>query len=109
MTYNDCTIVFNGEIYNYIELRNDLIKRGHHFRTTSDTEVILHLYAEYGDDFVNLLNGMFAFIIFNKAKNKLYIARDHFGIKPLYWYHDEGKIIFGSEIKALLAHPEYRR
>jgi asparagine synthase (glutamine-hydrolysing) len=106
MTYNDCTLVFNGEIYNYIELRNELIKKGHKFRTTSDTEVILHLYVEYGDDFVNLLNGMFAFIIFDKPKKRLYIARDHFGIKPLYWYRDQNRIIFGSEIKALLAHPD---
>lgn len=105
MTFNNCTIVFNGEIYNYIELREDLIRKKHEFKTTSDTEVILHLYTEYGYDFVNLLNGMFAFIIFDKTKNKLFIARDHFGIKPLYWYHDENKIIFGSEIKALLAHP----
>lgn len=106
MFFNDCILVFNGEIYNYIELRNDLINKGHEFRTTSDTEVILHLYAEYGNDFVNLLNGMFAFIIFDKPKNSLFIARDHFGIKPLYWYLDNNKIIFGSEIKALLAHPE---
>ncbi len=106
MTYNDCTIVFNGEIYNYIELRNDLIKKGHQFKTTSDTEVILHLYAEHGNDFVNLLNGMFAFIIYDKQKHKIFVARDHFGIKPLYWFHDENKIVFGSEIKALLAHPE---
>jgi len=108
MMFNGCTLVFNGEIYNYIELRNDLIRKGHEFRTTSDTEVILHLYVEYGNDFVNLLNGMFAFIIYDQPKNKLFIARDHFGIKPLYWYHDESKIIFGSEIKALLAHPEIK-
>ena len=108
MTFNDCTIVFNGEIYNYIELRNDLKRKGHEFKTTSDTEVILHLYVEYGEDFVNLLNGMFAFIIYEKSKNKLFIARDHFGIKPLYWYHDDNKILFASEIKALLAHPEIR-
>ncbi|MGF2412017.1 MAG: asparagine synthase (glutamine-hydrolyzing), partial [Ferruginibacter sp.] len=76
------------------------------FKTTSDTEVLLHLYAEYGDNFVNLLNGMFAFIIFDKRKNRLLVARDHFGIKPLYWYADDSKIIFGSEIKALLAHPD---
>ena len=105
MTFNNCTIVFNGEIYNYIELREDLIRKKHQFKTTSDTEVMLHLYIEYGDDFVNLLNGMFAFIIFDKSKNKLFIARDHFGIKPLYWYQDDRKIVFGSEIKALLAHP----
>jgi asparagine synthase (glutamine-hydrolysing) len=106
MTFNNCTIVFNGEIYNYIELREDLKKKGHHFLTTSDTEVLLHLYLEYGNDFVNLLNGMFAFIILDKTKNRLFISRDHFGIKPLYWYQDNHKILFGSEIKALLAHPE---
>lgn len=106
MTVEDCTIVFNGEIYNYIELRENLIRRGRKFSTTSDTEVILHMYLELGDKFVNLLNGMFAFIILDRRKNQLFIARDHFGIKPLYWYHDDDKIIFGSEIKALLAHPQ---
>ncbi|HEX7411812.1 MAG TPA: asparagine synthase (glutamine-hydrolyzing), partial [Bacteroidales bacterium] len=106
MTFHNCTIVFNGEIYNYIELRKELISKGHEFSTTSDTEVILHLYIEYGEEFINILNGMFAFIIFDKRKNKLLIARDHFGIKPLYWYHDDHKVVFGSEIKALLAHPE---
>jgi asparagine synthase (glutamine-hydrolysing) len=106
MNFQDCTIVYNGEIYNYIELRNDLIGKGHKFHTTSDTEVILHLYAEYGNECVRLLNGMFAFIILDRRKNKLFISRDHFGIKPLYWYHDEKKIVFGSEIKAILAHPE---
>ncbi len=106
MTFEYFTIVFNGEIYNYIELRNDLIKRGHQFKTTSDTEVILHLYAEFGADFVKMLNGMFALIIYDKSNHNIFVARDHFGIKPLYWYHDENKIVFGSEIKALLAHPE---
>ncbi len=106
MSFDNCTIVFNGEIYNYIELKENLKKKGHSFSTTSDTEVILHLYAEYGNDFVNLLNGMFAFIIYNRNKNTLFIARDHFGIKPLYWYHDNELILFGSEIKALLAHPD---
>lgn len=106
MTFNDCTIVYNGEIYNYIELRVDLIKRGHQFVTTSDTEVILHMYNEYGDDFVNNLNGMFAFIIYDKYRKRLLIARDHFGIKPLYLYQDERKIVFGSEIKAILSHPD---
>ena len=108
MTFDDNTIVFNGEIYNYIELKEDLKKKGHLFHTTSDTEVILHLYAEYGNDFVNLLNGMFAFIIYDKNQNKLFIARDHFGIKPLYWFHDDQIIAFGSEIKALLAHPNIK-
>lgn len=105
MTFDSCTIIFNGEIYNYIELRETLKKKGHSFHTSSDTEVLLHMYAEYGDDFVNQLNGMFAFIIYDKNKNRFFVARDHFGIKPLYWYSDSEKIVFGSEIKALLAHP----
>lgn len=105
MTYRDYTIVFNGEIYNYIELRNELITKGHHFTTTSDTEVILHAYHEYGDAFVDRLNGMFAFIIYDQKNNRLYVARDHFGIKPLYWYHDDHLILFGSEVKAILKHP----
>ena len=106
MTFNDCTIVYNGEIYNYIELRDDLKKKGHHFDSTSDTEVILHMYIEFGNDFINALNGMFAFIIYDKRKNQLLIAKDHFGIKPLYWHQDKDKTIFGSEIKALLKHPD---
>lgn len=108
MTYNDYTIVFNGEIYNYIELREELIAKGHRFKTTSDTEVILHAYEEYGDDFVSRLNGMFAFIIYDNRKKRIYIARDHFGIKPLYWYHDENLLLFGSEIKAILQHPDIK-
>jgi asparagine synthase (glutamine-hydrolysing) len=108
MTYEHFTIVFNGEIYNYLELREELIRKGHHFRTTSDTEVILHMYKEYGDEFVNRLNGMFAFIIYDQFYRKIFIARDHFGIKPLYWYHDKNLILFGSEIKAILAHHEIK-
>jgi asparagine synthase (glutamine-hydrolysing) len=106
MSYKTFTIVFNGEIYNYIELRDELKRKGHHFITTSDTEVILHMYEEYGDLFVDRLNGMFAFIIYDQRNRKIYIARDHFGIKPLYWYQDENLLVFGSEIKAILAHPE---
>jgi len=108
MTFENCTIVFNGEIYNYIELKKELKKKGHVFHTSSDTEVILHLYKEYGSDSVNLLNGMFAFIIYDKSLNKLFIARDHFGIKPLYWFHNKKLIAFGSEIKALLVHPDIK-
>ncbi len=106
MSFNNCTIVYNGEIYNYIELKDDLKKKGHHFATTSDTEVVLHMYQEFGDDFINNLNGMFAFIIYDKNRNRLLVARDHFGIKPLYWYQDDKKIVFGSEIKAILKHPD---
>jgi len=108
MTFNNCTIVFNGEIYNYVELREDLKAKGHTFQTTSDTEVILRMYFEMGDEFVNLLNGMFSFIIYDQPKQRLFIARDHFGIKPLYWYNDENLVLFGSEIKSLLAHPEVK-
>ncbi|HEY5463288.1 MAG TPA: asparagine synthase (glutamine-hydrolyzing) [Hanamia sp.] len=108
MTFENYTIVFNGEIYNYIELKKELKKKGHAFHTTSDTEVILHLYKEYGSDSVNLLNGMFAFIIYDKNNNSIFLARDHFGIKPLYWYHSNQFIAFGSEIKALLAHPDIK-
>jgi len=108
MTYENYTIVFNGEIYNYIELREELIRKGHQFRTTSDTEVILHLYQEYGNEFVSRMNGMFALIIYDKKNRTIYIARDHFGIKPLYWFQNENLILFGSEIKAILAHPEIK-
>ena len=108
MTFGNYTIVFNGEIYNYIELREELKLKGHKFDTTSDTEVILHLYREYGEACVNRLNGMFAFIIYDKSNNQIYVARDHFGIKPLYWYQDKNSILFGSEIKAILAHPEIK-
>jgi asparagine synthase (glutamine-hydrolysing) len=98
-------IVFNGEIYNYIELREDLKQRGHRFVTESDTEVILQSYQEYGNECLNNLNGMFAFLIHDKIRNCVIAARDHFGIKPLYYYISQEYILFASEIKALLAHP----
>lgn len=93
-------ITFNGEIYNYIELRNDLTKRGHHFQTKSDTEVIVHAYEEWSKDCVQHLNGMFAFAIYDGSK--LFLARDRLGIKPLYYTICNGLFIFASEIKALL-------
>src|SRR6476661_4107860 len=104
MTAEDVTIVFNGEIYNYVELREQLRQRGHSFRTTSDTEVILRMYHEYGEACVEQLNGMFAFLLHDRSKNIVIAARDHFGIKPLYFYSDERRMLFGSEIKAILAH-----
>lgn len=106
MTSNQNTIIFNGEIYNYIELRDLLIKKGMSFETDSDTEVILKLYEAYGENFIGLLNGMFAFLLFDKANEKLVVARDHFGIKPLYYTRSGDEIIFASEIKAVLAHPQ---
>lgn len=106
MTFEGCTIVFNGEIYNYIELRQELISKGHQFQTSSDTEVILHLYSQYGNECVNMLNGMFAFIIYDRRKMNLLVARDHFGIKPLYFYSNNNILVFGSEIKGILVHPD---
>ena len=98
-------IVFNGEIYNHQELRNDLQARGHRYRTKSDTETIVHLYEEYGRDCVNHLRGMFAFAIWDRSKRSLFIARDRLGIKPLYYRYDGKTLLFGSEIKAILAYP----
>lgn len=100
------SIVFNGEIYNYIELRAELIAKGHQFKTNSDTEVILHAYEEYGHKSINQLNGMFAFLLYDKVREQLVVARDHFGIKPLYYYCDDNRWLFASEIKAILKHPE---
>jgi len=101
-------IVFNGEIYNYRELRNDLEKRGYHFHTSSDTETIIHLYEEFGEDCVKHLRGMFAFAIWDQKKNVLLLGRDRLGKKPLYYLHDDKKLIFGSEIKSILQHPDVK-
>jgi asparagine synthase (glutamine-hydrolysing) len=96
-------IVFNGEIYNYLELRTHLIKRGHTFRTDSDTEALVHLYEEYGDKCVSFLNGMFAFAIWDSRNKRIFIARDRMGIKPFFYCFDaRGNFYFASEIKALL-------
>ncbi|MEO8169072.1 MAG: asparagine synthase (glutamine-hydrolyzing), partial [bacterium] len=95
-------ITFNGEIYNYRELREQLKTRGHRFKTSSDTEVIIHAYEEWGVECANKFNGIFAFGIWDEKKQSLYVARDHFGVKPLY-YHDNGRTLsFASELKALL-------
>lgn len=103
-------IVFNGEIYNYQELREDLDKRGHKFYTNSDTEAIVHLYDRYGADCVHHLRGMFAFAIWDERDKSLFIARDRIGKKPLLYSHQpNGDLIFGSEFRALLAHPDINR
>ncbi|MGA7796305.1 MAG: asparagine synthase (glutamine-hydrolyzing) [Candidatus Acidiferrales bacterium] len=99
-------IVFNGEIYNYQELRQFLLSKGHQFRTQSDTEVIVHLYEELGEACLERLRGMFAFAIWDNRRKSLFIARDRVGIKPLYYYHSNSSFIFGSEIKVILADPE---
>lgn len=98
-------IVFNGEIYNYKELKLFLIKRGHHLKTDTDTEVLLHIYEEIGPNCVNFLNGIFAVAIWDKNERKLFLARDRMGIKPLYYTQLDDQLIFASELKALLKHP----
>jgi asparagine synthase (glutamine-hydrolysing) len=102
---NDIWIVYNGELYNHQELRKDLEARGHRYRTHSDTETIVHLYEEYGRDCVQHLRGMYAFAIWDRSKRRLFIARDRLGIKPLYFRFDGTTLLFGSEIKTILAHP----
>jgi asparagine synthase (glutamine-hydrolysing) len=96
-------IVFNGEIYNFPELRPDLEKRGHHFYTNTDTEVIVHLYEEYGADCVKKLRGMFAFALWDEGQQKLLLARDRFGKKPLHYALHRGRLFYGSEIKSILS------
>ncbi len=106
---NSIWIVCNGEIYNYLELRDELKKKGHTFYTKSDTEVIVHLYEKYGERCLDYLNGIFAFAIWNKRKKKLFLARDRLGVKPLFYYRDKDKLIFASEIKAILQEPTLKR
>ena len=97
-------LVFNGEIYNYRELRDQLVQLGHVFYTASDTEVLLHMYLQYGKGCLRHLRGMFAFAIWDKRSRSLFLARDRMGIKPLYYYSKSpGMFCFASEIKALLA------
>src|SRR6266542_498607 len=96
-------IIFNGEIYNYKELRGELQSKGHQFRTNSDTEVIIHGYKEWGTDVFNHLNGMFGLAIWDVLKQRLVVARDAMGIKLVYYKIDNGKLTFGSEIRAVLA------
>lgn len=102
-------IVFNGEIYNYRELRSQLIARGHQLKTHSDTETIVHLFEEFGAGCLEHLRGMFAFAIWDNREKSLFIARDRLGIKPLYFSTSPGIFVFGSEIKSLLLHPAVRR
>ena len=101
-------IVYNGEIYNFMELRDELIAKGHIFKTHCDTEVIIHGYEEWGNKVAEKLRGMFAFVIWDKKTNVLYGARDPFGIKPFYYTKVKSGLVFGSEIKSFLEHPDFK-
>jgi len=102
-------VVFNGEIYNFRELTKKLQKQNHIFATKTDTEVLVHLYEQYGEDFPSHLNGMFAFALWDKTKQKLILGRDHAGIKPLYVYQKDDEIVFGSELKAIIRYSNIRK
>jgi len=102
-------VVFNGEIYNFIELREELEQKGHHFKTRSDTEVIAHGYEEWGDDCTKRFNGIFAFALWDSNRRRLLLARDHLGVKPLYYVRLGNRLLFGSEIKTLLVDPSCPR
>lgn len=111
LTNENGTIVLicNGEVFNYKELRKDLMSRGHQFKTNTDVEVIVHLYEEFGIGFLNMLNGQFAFSIFDESKGLLFCARDHVGITPFFYTIADNILIFGSEVKAILEHPAVKR
>lgn len=106
---NSIVITFNGEIYNHQELRTELTAKGHVFRNHADTEVLIHAYEEYGQDMLNKLRGMFAFVIWDSNTKTLFGARDFFGIKPFYYGLVDGELVYGSEIKSILEHPGYNK
>ena len=106
---NSLVIIFNGEIYNYKTIRETLIEKGHKFRTNTDTEVLIHGYEEFGEKLLNMLRGMFSFVIWDKNKKELFGARDFFGIKPMYYADMNGTLMFGSEIKSFLEHPKFTK
>ena len=106
---NSLAIIFNGEIYNYKEIKEELVKKGHKFRTESDTEVLIHGYEEYKEGVLDKLRGMFAFVIYDTRDKSLFGARDFYGIKPLYYYKDDNEFMFGSEIKSFLGHPGFKK
>ncbi|MEU8267316.1 hypothetical protein AB0B89_09110, partial [Sphaerisporangium sp. NPDC049002] len=105
----DVVAVYNGEIYNFAELRKELAQQGHRLRGTGDSECLVHLYEEHGADMVHRLRGMFAFAIWDRARQRLTLARDRVGKKPLYWRSDQSSIWFGSELKSLAQDPTMRR
>jgi asparagine synthase (glutamine-hydrolysing) len=109
MQFENQHIVFNGEIYNYNEIRDELIANGHHFSTHSDTEVILHAYKEWGNKCIDRFIGMFAFVIYDKLQQSIFCVRDRAGVKPFFWYHKNGLFLFASELKAFHQHPAFEK
>lgn len=105
----DVWVIYNGEIYNFKDVRAELERRGHTFKTQTDTEIIVHAYEEYGDDCVKHFNGMFAISLWDAHKRRLFLARDRVGIKPLYYWANQTKLVFASELKALILHPDVPR
>ena len=105
----DIVLAFNGEIYNYKKLREDLINKGHKFKTNTDSEVIVHGYEEYNTKIFSMLRGMFAILIYDIKKDIVVGARDHFGIKPFYYYKNDDTYLFGSEIKSFLEYPNFKK
>ena len=109
MEYNNHWIVYNGEIYNFKEIKDELISLGHTFKSNSDTEVILHAYTEWGTNCLAKFIGMFAFVIYNQIEQKLFIARDRAGVKPLFYYFDDQLFLFSSELKSFHSHPNFKK
>lgn len=109
MEYKNLSLIYNGEIYNYKEIKEELKTFGHQFISTSDTEMILHAFEEWGPGCVEKFIGMFAFVIYDKKEKKIYIFRDRAGVKPLYYYQREDLFLFGSELKAIMQHPSFKK
>ncbi|MCB0709080.1 MAG: asparagine synthase (glutamine-hydrolyzing), partial [Chitinophagaceae bacterium] len=108
-TYKGLHITFNGEIYNYAEIKNSLVSKGHTFNSHSDTEVILHAYEEWGPAALQQFIGMFAFVIYDETNKKIFACRDRAGVKPFFYYYKDGLFLFASELKALLQHPGFTK
>src|SRR6476620_7271482 len=109
MHYDGLHIIFNGEIYNYNEIRSQLIQKGHQFQTHSDTEVILHSWREWGSAAIDQWHGMFAIALFDETNNELICIRDRAGVKPFYYFFKDGTFLFGSELKSLMIHPAFEK
>jgi len=109
MSFQNLHITFNGEIYNYAEIKKELEEKGHSFLSHSDTEVILHAYKEWGSNCLQKFIGMFAFVIFNEENKTIFAARDRAGVKPFFYYWHNNLFLFGSELKALMNHPGFEK